>query len=295
MAGKVLMLAIALVVFAGCRRAPDPHAALQSLVEAERAFAHLSVTGGMRTAFLHNLASDAIIFRPHPVNGQQWFEQRGAAGPTRLAWQPAFADVAASGDFGYTTGPWWFTPDTTAGPAASFGHYVSVWKRYGDSPWRVAIDTGISHEQPEAPQTVGHPALAAAAPAAGERPPLPSLVEADRNFARLACSDGLAAALALHAHDDLRFYRPNQFPHVGKVAAEALVRSEAPLAVCEPIAGDVAGTGDLGFTYGKIERRGELEPAAGAVSYYLRIWKRDGTGAWLLVLDLESPVPPGQN
>lgn len=57
--------------------APAPAAAadLRSLVEAERAFSRLSAEKGIRTAFLANLAPDAIVFRPMPVPGRKAYEE----------------------------------------------------------------------------------------------------------------------------------------------------------------------------------------------------------------------------
>ena len=48
---------------------------LDGLIEAERAFARLSVEKGSRDAFLANLSDESILFRPGPVPGKQWMEK----------------------------------------------------------------------------------------------------------------------------------------------------------------------------------------------------------------------------
>ncbi len=139
-----------LLVLLGCapEPLPDSDAALASLVEAERAFARTSVEQGMRHAFLEFLADEAVIFRPTPTNGKQWFAPRPETSGT-LAWQPVVADVADTGDLGYTTGPYSFSD--SAGTPVAHGHYITVWRLQPDSTWHVEIDAGINHPKPETP------------------------------------------------------------------------------------------------------------------------------------------------
>ena len=99
-----------------------------SLVEAERAFAAASLAKGTRAAFLEYLAEDSILFRPGLVAGKKWIEEH-LAQPTLLTWEPVFADVAQSGDLGYTTGPWEIRPRSPQDKPTAYGQYVSMWKR----------------------------------------------------------------------------------------------------------------------------------------------------------------------
>jgi hypothetical protein len=81
-----------------------------------------------------------------------------------------------------------------------------------------------------------------------------------------------------HAADDVRVYRAGAPPSEGKAALknEPRVRSK--------IEGtDIAGSGDLGYTYGTAEAPG------GALSSYLRIWRRMG-GRWRVVVDLALEI-----
>src|SRR3712207_3032360 len=126
------------------KKAPDREASLRSLVEAERAFASLSEAKGVKESFVANLADDGILFRPRPVAGKKWMEERPAR-PGVLTWRPAFADVARADDMGYTAGPWEFRPQTLKDKPVAFGHFVTVWKRQADGRWKVAVDLGIGH------------------------------------------------------------------------------------------------------------------------------------------------------
>lgn len=60
-----------------------------------------------------------------------------------LEWEPYSADIAASGDLGYTVGRY-----TSRGPGegdaevVSHGLYVTIWRRQADGSWKVAMDLG---------------------------------------------------------------------------------------------------------------------------------------------------------
>ena len=99
----------------------------------------------MRDAFLAVLAEDGVLFRPGPVNGREWFESIPPP-PGVLAWDPVHAEVSKAGDLGYTTGPWRYDLD---GRDAVFGHYVSIWRRAKNDSWRLVVDIGIGHGEPE--------------------------------------------------------------------------------------------------------------------------------------------------
>src|SRR5262249_24941180 len=106
----VLLVCLQAVSAAPQTTPPPEVGGVASLVAAERAFAKRSVDPGIKPAFLANVAEVAIIFRPGPVNAQEWFKNHGGATGT-LAWAPDLAAVANTGDLGYTSGPWSYTEE----------------------------------------------------------------------------------------------------------------------------------------------------------------------------------------
>lgn len=61
----------------------------------------------------------------------------------QLTWTPVGADMAASGDLGYTYGTYEFrTKDETGKTVVDHGHYASIWKKQPDGSWKVALDMG---------------------------------------------------------------------------------------------------------------------------------------------------------
>lgn len=280
-----------LLLPAGCARHPAAHPAWADLVAAEEAFAQASAVQGMRAAFLAFLDEEAVLFRPVPVNGPDWMRAQPDV-PGVLRWTPAFADIAGSGDLGYTTGPWIFTPhDTTA--EAAYGHYATVWQRQPDGSWRVMMDMGNRHGAvPLTAGAVARPRLEGF----GEAPPADveaardALLEADRACATAALAEGLAAAYRAHAAASVRFYPQRAMPLEGLPAVAAYLEAHADEESWAPLFAGVSRAGDLGYTYG----RGEARDARGGVAAYgyLHLWRRDAGGAWRLVLHVSAPIPP---
>ena len=61
----------------------------------------------------------------------------------KLTWKPAKADIATSGDLGYTFGTWELTGKSLAGePVHLTGKYATVWKKQADGSWKVVLDLG---------------------------------------------------------------------------------------------------------------------------------------------------------
>jgi hypothetical protein len=98
----VLILSIGVVV----AQAQTP---LQDMVKTEQAFSKMAEEKNTRDAFLAFIADDGLLFRPGAVNGKKWLIEHPPPQSDKkplLAWQPAFAGMASSGDMGFTTGPW---------------------------------------------------------------------------------------------------------------------------------------------------------------------------------------------
>ncbi len=66
-----------------------------------------------------------------------------------LEWEPTHAEVAASGDFGYTLGRYVSSQTDAEGSAVrQTGSYVSVWRKDADGMWKVALDVGSPDQTP---------------------------------------------------------------------------------------------------------------------------------------------------
>jgi ketosteroid isomerase-like protein len=69
---------------------------------------------------------------------------------TSLTWMPIKADMAASGDLGYTYGTYVYTAKNKEGKlVANYGKYTSIWKKQKDGQWKVVVDMGNSSPDPK--------------------------------------------------------------------------------------------------------------------------------------------------
>jgi len=67
-----------------------------------------------------------------------------------LTWTPVHADMAASGDLGYTYGTYEFrSKDKDGKPTVEHGKYASIWKKQKDGSWKVVMDMGNSSQSPK--------------------------------------------------------------------------------------------------------------------------------------------------
>jgi ketosteroid isomerase-like protein len=59
----------------------------------------------------------------------------------------------------------------------------------------------------------------------------------------------------------------------------------------QPIAGGVALSGDLGYTYGAYQQQKDGKQNSGK-GYYLNIWQRTPGKDWRIVLNVTNPASP---
>lgn len=266
--------------------------ALTSLIESERAFARSAAELGTRDAFLAYLADDAVLFRPRALNGKEWLSDQPPT-PGLLSWEPLYADVAASGDLGFTMGPWVYGREP--GDSAARGYYFSVWRKQPDGLWKVVIDHGTASGPPaaewdsvtvESIRTDDEPTVPVDHSAARAE-----LLEADRTFsAAVRTRRSAAGALDRFVSTRTRLLRERQPPLL--VTSLGSLESAWPTPMSwEVLGGDVSSSGTFGYTYGEYEVRDSAGAEALEDGNYMRAWRKGGDGAWRVVVDLMSPVP----
>jgi ketosteroid isomerase-like protein len=259
-----------------------------ALVTAEKTFASLAASEGMRAAFLQFLADDSILFRPGPVDGLAWFEKQPAT-PGLLSWRPEFAEMAASGDLGYTTGPWNFRGSSDTDPV-QFGQYVSIWRRGKRSPWKVVIDVGITNPPPvdDTPATqvdsIEHEFLR-------ENVTEAELFQVEADLVERIRQDGHLAAVHQSAAVNIRVLRMGQPPIRGILDLAESVLAQ-PMNIDWKISGAaVAPSGDLGYVFGTSRQKNEDQVEERCS--YLRIWRWGVQDRWELALEIENPILAG--
>jgi ketosteroid isomerase-like protein len=117
---------------------------VDELMDADKKFSALSEHKGMKQAFLSYMDSSGVLLREnhYPIigNAAKAYIRQINDSAFKLVWQPRSADVAKSGDMGYTFGTYTiYTKDSILK-----GTYVSVWKKQNDGSWKFVLDAGTS-------------------------------------------------------------------------------------------------------------------------------------------------------
>jgi len=254
---------------------------VRAMVDAEKKFYQTGQEQGTRAAFLAFLADDGIVFRPGPVNGKEVWSKRQETG-LDLVWEPTFAVMARSGDFGFDTGPSKWRGKKSDQKFTGFGHFVSVWKKQKDGSWKVALDCGIEDTKSDV-----KPPLKLVTPKDRGQGTLESLQQTQSAFIATAGLD-FTKAFRQFGSDDVRLYRDGSFPTVGKKAGVELLGSEQAGVTMEIMKTDMSSSCDLAYSYGSCSDK-RTQP--GRSGHFLQIWQIDASGTWKLVLDWQQALP----
>jgi len=117
------------------------------------------------------------------------------------------------------------------------------------------------------------------------QPDINQLFEVDRQFSEAAGKIGFNQAFIEYAHPDAVLLRKNSMPVVGKQSIAGIYDKLDTTGIhfsWKPLAGDIANSGELGYTYGIYTFTKETITEKGT---YVSIWKKDEYGNWKYVLD----------
>ena len=115
------------------------------LFAVEKEFCNMAQLVGIEKAFIYFAADSAVILRGEQlIKGKEAIRRKYASFPAKgvkLVWTPDFAEVATSGDLGYTFGKYTYTStDSLGNSQISEGIFHTVWKRQPDGRWRFVWD-----------------------------------------------------------------------------------------------------------------------------------------------------------
>jgi ketosteroid isomerase-like protein len=117
------------------------------------------------------------------------------------------------------------------------------------------------------------------------QPTIDELFNADREFSIAAGEMGFNKAFIEFAHTDAVLLRENSMPIVGKNTITKLFEKSNAEGVdfsWEPLGGDIAQSGELGYTYGTYTLKQDTIVQKGT---YISVWKKDKNNEWKYVLD----------
>lgn len=300
------------VVVTGCHGSPTPGAPfagaslLAPLSDAEEAHDALlradlartdSVTQlGLARGLAANFTSDVVYLRGGlPIirgrnAAQAVIAAESLSTPVAVRWQPVRAEASRDGQSGYSYGYTVISSSASGAPAIRMDRYIAFWRRV-ENAWQIAAYAETYGAPPPALATPREAMDSALADVPMRRTggPLEDIRAADDDFARAATTLGTGRAFGEYAASNAQiFSTPGEFI----TGPEAISQSFGPTTddsklVWHPVTGEVARSGDLGFTAGYAVFTGKHADGAPQVRYskYLTVWKKQRDGSWRYVVD----------
>jgi ketosteroid isomerase-like protein len=261
---------------------------VSQLISLENYFAALVKEKGIKKAFLKVSDDNTIVFRPGPTSAEKYFKKKPDSLGS-LVWEPTYARIAKSDDWGITSGPSVYKESDTS-KISHYGHYLSIWKKNSKGIWRLAVDLGIQHPKPKAKPEVLFVN------------PKNQIYLRQRSQNRLQqredvvfSSDRLMST-TLKAEDELAFKEfvaddsqllfPGYEPIIGKKAIIAFWKKQGNLS-SEPVKADRAYSGELAYTHGdaSIILKGKTKKY-----HYVRIWEIQQGYVWKVIYEIFVPA-----
>lgn len=258
---------------------------VSQLVATENYFAALVKSKGLKKAFIKVSDDNSIIYRPEPVNAKKYYkDQPDSVG--YLTWEPVFARIAKSEDWGFTTGPFVFKK-TEDSPPAYYGSYVSIWKKNRKGIWKLAVDVGVSHKKP-----TKKPELNFANPTneifihqrsknrLQQREDI--VFSSDKLLSTIQKADNKIAQNEFLATESILLF-PDYEPIKGKKAIMDFWKKREFRETSVPQKADRAYSGEYAFTQGDATIIGKLGPKK---FHYVRIWEVQPGYKWNIILQV---------
>ncbi len=149
----VSFFSLSFLYFISCKAAPKPEPkkiSVDEIIEADLAFSDMSKQSGMKNAFIDYVDNEGVLLRPDhlPVKGADAIDFLSQVNDTsyKVSWVPEGAQIAKSGDMGFTYGVYTLEGEDTT----LKGTYVNIWKKQADGKWKFVMNTnneGISPEK----------------------------------------------------------------------------------------------------------------------------------------------------
>lgn len=273
-----------------------PAAVADGLIAADRAFAATAASRPAIEALSAMITDDAIFYIvPVPnlaTNRAEAVEvMRKAFGgdDVTLSWTAVRAGISADGSQGFTYG---FMDRNAAGKPPALGKYVAYWLRKPEG-WRVAAFKLVPRPDGPVSTALRPPALPARLSGKGSAASIArykaEIDRVERRFSDDAQVIGLGAAFRKYGSADAMNVGGGADFTYGNVAIGQAQGGDTPTPSPLRWAPDgiiAASSGDLGLTYGYLERNGPVPEGRLARIPWITIWRREKPGRpWLYVAE----------
>jgi hypothetical protein len=251
----------------------------------ERSLDQIAAVSGMKSAFLEFLADDAIVFRPNPVNGIDFWKTRDEGGsPLLLMRNSTYADISANGLLGYTMGDWQSYPKGGRDKFSKFGQFVTIWEKKPDGKFRASLDIGIMHDEIPIPE-IGQGYSTDIKKDPNKRGWSPA--DASMNFLKMSMSqEALGGAYKKFAAEDVKVLHDGTPPILGKKKVVSEMKRYISINFPKKVA--LLQAADMAYTWNACEFADSNEGVE--KGNCLHVWKlRDKK--WWIVLGVFARMP----
>ncbi|RYF21453.1 MAG: nuclear transport factor 2 family protein [Flavobacteriales bacterium] len=274
---SILALAIGTNVYA-----QKSDGTVKSLVATEKAFAQKVAKDGANAAFTAFAAPDAIVFRPNPINAKKYFAT--ATDTKDLTWEPNYARLSKSRDWGFTSGSF-----VAGSDKKTYGHYLSVW-RGKDGNWEYIIDLGAEAMKPIKSKDAKNLFIE---PVGTHSPKFASakdlktatdiIYSTEKTLNTMLKTHGVQAFSGF-INPDARLLFPGTDAIMGKDAILAFNNRVIDKINLKTTQADKALGGDFAYTYGlaTIDYKADLRESFN----YVFIWERQADATWNIIAQL---------
>lgn len=177
-ARQLAVVALMLLAVTACARKVDLDAERSAIRNADAEWSRQVAAQGA-AGYVAAAADNIVVMPPNEpaISGKeaarQWAAKLVATPGFSLSWQPTNAEVASSGDLGYTTGSYELKMQAGGTPVNERGKYTTIWKKQADGQWKAVVDifnsdVPLPAAPPPPPPATGEMPMT---PPAGETPP----------------------------------------------------------------------------------------------------------------------------
>lgn len=258
------------------------------LIETENAFSDRAAVVGIRNSFLEFIADDGILFRPTAVNGKDFLLSQKISSSGILQWYPEIAFLSKSNDFGFTTGPWEFRKHRDSA-AVAYGNFATIWELQEDGSFKFAIDIGNNNDKPNyqidsVPFNRSIQKFSNYKVVHGNKN---IILDIDNKFNSGMNKKDYIDTYFKFSDEKTRLLRDGLYPISGLDSITKYAKTMDGELNFTSIDGEISLAGDLGYTYGKIEKQ---NPSDIPTKFnYMRIWLNKTKG-WILAIEVLNQI-----
>ncbi|HMR17988.1 MAG TPA: nuclear transport factor 2 family protein [Sphingobacterium sp.] len=253
------------------------------LISADRNAAIIAKSQTPHAAFMSIVDKQSVFYVPSEVNAWNYLSNRPNIADV-MSWEPNFAVVSKSMDWGVTSGKMQFQK---LGAIKRYGQYITVWKRGKKGEWKVDLRTEVEnfgknkaadlvYLEPDDSWFLKHRSQVRLK----QREDV--VMSTDELFSTVLKADNQAGYKEFLA-DDVRFYYPWQEEIAGKGNVLAFLKKQHIDIVTEPESVGRAYSGEFAYSMGNATVHAKDK----VVKFnYIRIWHLKDDYQWRVIMEM---------